>query len=61
MRKKRWIKFLKDYDFELLYHPRKENVVEDALGRKTIHVSHMMIRELGLIEKFRDLKLLVEL
>lgn len=52
---------MKDYDFELLYHPRKENVVEDALGRKTIHVSHMMIRELGLIEKFRDLKLLVEL
>jgi len=25
---------LKDYDFKLLYHPRKANVVANALSRK---------------------------
>ena len=34
MRQRRWIKFLKDYDFKLLYHPRKANVVANALSRK---------------------------
>jgi len=28
MRQRRWIEFLKDYDFELLYQPGKANVVE---------------------------------
>ena len=55
------IEFLKDYDFELLYHPEKANVVVDALSRKTGHVAHLMIKELELIEKFRDMKLQVEL
>ena len=27
MRQWRWIKFLKVYDFELLYHPKKTNVM----------------------------------
>ena len=49
MRQRRWIEFLKDYDFELLYHPRKANVVADTLSRKTIHVSHLMIKELDMI------------
>ena len=25
---------MKDYDFQILYHPRKANVVADALSRK---------------------------
>ncbi|XP_072060306.1 uncharacterized mitochondrial protein AtMg00860-like [Arachis hypogaea] len=29
---KRWIKLLKDYDFELNYHPGKANVMADALS-----------------------------
>ena len=33
-----------DYDFELLYHPGKANVVADALSRKTMHVAHLMIK-----------------
>nr|KYP63965.1 Transposon Ty3-G Gag-Pol polyprotein [Cajanus cajan] len=41
----------------LLYHPGKANVVADALSRKSIHMSAMMIRELDLIEQFRDLRL----
>jgi len=57
MRHKRWMKFLEDYDFYLLYHPSKANVVADALSQKAMHVSHMMIRELELVKNFRDLRL----
>ena len=35
MRQRRWMEFLEDYDFTLLYHPGKENVVADALSRKS--------------------------
>ena len=35
MRQRRWMEFLKDYDFTLPYHPGKENVVADALSRKS--------------------------
>ncbi|GJW55819.1 putative reverse transcriptase domain-containing protein [Tanacetum coccineum] len=34
MRQRRRLKLLADYDCEIRYHPRKENVVEDALSRK---------------------------
>jgi len=61
MRQRRWIEFLKEYDFELLYHPGKANVVADTLSRKTVHVAHLMIKELELLESFRDMKLQVEL
>jgi len=33
MRQIRWLKFLKDYDFKLIYHLGKANVVADALSR----------------------------
>jgi len=36
MRQRRWIEFLKDYDFELHYHPGKVNVVAGALSRNYI-------------------------
>ena len=32
MRQRRWMEFLKDYDFRLNYHPGKANVVADALS-----------------------------
>ena len=35
MRQRRWMEFLEDYDFTLHYHPGKENVVADALNRKS--------------------------
>ena len=35
MRQRRWIEYLEDYDFTLHYHPCKENVVANALGRKS--------------------------
>ncbi|GJV66294.1 putative reverse transcriptase domain-containing protein [Tanacetum coccineum] len=32
--KRRWIELLSDYDYEIRYHPGKENVVADALSQK---------------------------
>jgi len=40
------MEYLKDYDFELLYHLGKANVVVDALSRKRMHISTMMVKEL---------------
>ncbi|GJS28766.1 putative reverse transcriptase domain-containing protein [Tanacetum coccineum] len=34
MRQRRWLELLSDYNCEIRYHPRKENVVADALSRK---------------------------
>jgi len=61
MRQGRWLELLKDYDFGLNYHPGKANVVADALSRKTLNMSAMMIKELELLEQFRDLCLVCEL
>jgi hypothetical protein len=51
------MEFLKDYDFELKYHLGKANVVVDALSRKSLHVSTMMIHQMILLDKFRNLLL----
>nr|GEV10745.1 hypothetical protein [Tanacetum cinerariifolium] len=34
MRQRRWLELLSDYDCEIRYHPRKANVVADALSQK---------------------------
>ena len=44
MRQRRWLELLKDYDFDLSYHPGKENVVVDALSRKYFQISMLMVR-----------------
>jgi len=61
MRQRRWMEYLKDYDFELLYHPGKANVVVDALSQKRMHISAMNVKELELIEKLRDMNLGMQL
>jgi len=61
MRQRRWLEYLKDFDFQLSYHPGKANVVADVLSRKTLHMSALMVKELELIEQFRDLSLVCEL
>jgi len=61
MRQRRWMEFLKDYNFELLYHLGKANVVANVLSRKTVHTAHFMIKEVELLEKFRDMRLQVEM
>ncbi|GJV03602.1 putative reverse transcriptase domain-containing protein [Tanacetum coccineum] len=34
MRQRRWLELVSDYDCEIHYHPRKVNVIADALSRK---------------------------
>ncbi|GJZ15828.1 putative reverse transcriptase domain-containing protein [Tanacetum coccineum] len=47
LRQRRWIELLSDYDCEIWYHPRKANVVADALSRKErnkpLHVRALMM------------------
>jgi hypothetical protein len=38
MRQRRWLELIKDYNLEVYYHPRKANVVADALSRKSYQV-----------------------
>lgn len=61
MRQMRWLKFLKDYDFELSYHPGKANVVVAALIGNSFHISPLTVKEMDLVEPFRDLSLVCEL
>ena len=51
------MEFLKYYEFELNYHPGIANIVADALSKKTLNASWMMIKEIELVESFQDLNL----
>ncbi|XP_057724064.1 uncharacterized protein LOC130940027 [Arachis stenosperma] len=57
MHQRRWMELLKDYDFELSYHPRKANVLADALSQKSLTIAWMRIKEEEPVDKFVDLKL----
>ena len=39
MRQHRWLDVVKDYDYKILYHPGKANVVAEALSRKSVGYS----------------------
>ena len=45
LRQRRWVEYMKDYDFELAYHPGKANVVADALSRRSHMASFLASRE----------------
>ncbi|KAL0553580.1 hypothetical protein IC582_007480 [Cucumis melo] len=45
MRQRRWLELVKDYDYEILYHPGKANVVADALSRKISHSAALITRQ----------------
>jgi hypothetical protein len=51
----RWLKLLKDCDFDLSYHSGKANIVVDAMSKKFLHRLMLMARELELIEQFKDM------
>jgi hypothetical protein len=58
MRQRRWLELIKDYDLEVHYHPRKANVVADALSRK-VHCNHLELEPVSdpLCEEMRRLNL----
>jgi hypothetical protein len=60
MRQRRWLKLIKDYVLEVLYHPGKANVVPDTLGHKA-HINYLpavrSTREESNIEVLPDLSL----
>ena len=45
---------MKDYDFELAYHPGKANVVVDALSRRIYVASLLTLREWRLMADMAD-------
>ena len=56
MRQRRWIELIKDYECTIEYHPRKANVVADALSRRpmsslshvrVVHLPRLRIEVLG--------------
>jgi hypothetical protein len=58
LRQRRWLELIKDYDLGINYHPRKANVVADALSRRS-HVSQLVVESMPfeLCEEFDKLSL----
>jgi hypothetical protein len=52
------LEFIKDYDLRISYHPRKANVVADALSH-TSHVSQLVVESMPflLCKEFNKLNL----
>ena len=58
MRQHRWLEYLEDYDFTLLYHLDKENVVADALSRKSRAIlASVVSREWQILETVGQFRL----
>jgi hypothetical protein len=58
LRQRRWLELIKDYDLEIHYHLRKENVVADALSRKSyVNVTMVSRMPRELYEEFERLNL----
>jgi hypothetical protein len=47
LRHRRWLEVIKDYDLGINYHPRKANVVADALSHRS-HVSQLVVDSMPL-------------
>jgi hypothetical protein len=58
VRQRRWLELIKDYDLGINYHPRKANVVADALSRRS-HMSQLVMDNMPfeLCEEFEKLNL----
>ena len=45
MRQRHWVELFKDFDYKILYHLGKVNVVADALSRQGASMATMMVQE----------------
>lgn len=43
MRQKRWLEFMKDYDFDFSCHSGKANIGDDASSSKSLPMSTLMV------------------
>ncbi|TYK03201.1 pol protein [Cucumis melo var. makuwa] len=59
MRQRRWLELVKDYDYEILYHPGKANVVADALSRKVAHSAVLITQQAPLLRDFERVDIAV--
>ena len=58
LRQKRWLELIKDYELIIEYHPRKANVVADALSRKSsATLVHIRTAYVPLLIDMRALKI----
>lgn len=57
MCQRKWMKHLKDYEFDFKYHPRKANKVAYDLSRKEIHADELLMLEYDMVKKFQNLDL----
>ena len=56
MRQRRWLEILKNYDCNILYYPRKANMVVDALSRKSSgSLAHISVEKRPLIQELHKL------
>jgi hypothetical protein len=58
LRQRRWLELINDYDLGINYHPRKANVVANALSRRS-HANHLVVKSISseLCDKFAKLKI----
>jgi hypothetical protein len=58
LRQRRWLDLIKEYDLRIDYHPRKANVVTDALSQRS-HVRQLVVEKMlfELYEEFDKLNL----
>ncbi|GFS40213.1 hypothetical protein Acr_00g0067210 [Actinidia rufa] len=60
LRQRWWMEYLEDYDFELLYHPGKANIVADAFSRKPRSTAaSLAIHEWKILEQLGEFDLKV--
>jgi hypothetical protein len=45
LRQRKWLEVIKDYDLGINYHPRKANVVANALSRRS-HANYLVVKSI---------------
>jgi hypothetical protein len=58
LRQRRWLELIKDYNLGINYHPRKANIVADALSQRS-HANHLVLKSIPsvLCDEFAKLKI----